>query len=97
MNNSTVIPAKEGIQLNKLRSTIDKADLQILKLFKKRFELVFEIGKIKKENKLKIKDLKREKEVLDKIAKKAEDLNLSPVLIKKIWKLFFNESYKLEK
>lgn len=83
--------------LDNLRDNIDKVDLQILKLFQKRTVLVSEIGKIKKENNLKIKDIKREKEVLEKIAKKAEDLKLSPIFIKKIWELFFNESYKLEK
>lgn len=79
------------------RKDIDKIDLEILKLFKKRFGLVSEIGKIKKEKNLEIKDPIREKEVLDKIAKKAEDLNLSSLFIKKIWKLFFSESYKIEK
>lgn len=83
--------------LDNLRENIDKVDLQILKLFQKRTVLVSEIGKIKKEKNLKIKDIKREKEVLEKIAKKAEDLKLSPIFIKKIWELFFNESYKLEK
>ena len=83
--------------LDKIRSEIDKTDVQILSLIKKRLLLVIRVGRIKQENNLKVKDLRREKEVLENIAEKAKSLNISTLFIRKIWKLFFNESYKLEK
>ena len=82
--------------LKKIRSDIDKLDHQMLTLIKKRLDLVIKIGKIKKENNLKIRDLKREKEVLEKIIRKANTLSLSPIFVKKIWQIFFKESYKSE-
>lgn len=96
MSNSSVIPTKAGIQLNKVRSEIDKIDSQILQLMKKRLNLVLKIGKYKKENNLEVKDLKREKEVLEKITEKASALGLSNLFVKKIWQLLFKQSYKLE-
>lgn len=83
--------------LKNLRSKVDDIDSQILSLIKKRLNLVTKIGQYKKENNIKIKDLKREKEVLDKIVKKAEEFNLSGIFIKKIWQILFKESYRQEK
>lgn len=55
------------IELSKERLKIDDIDNRILELFKKRFECVGKIKEIKKTLNLQITNLRREKEIYDKI------------------------------
>ena len=55
--------------IEKNRKKIDKIDEKIIKNLITRFKLTNEIGKYKKNNDIKIKDLKREKEIFDNIYK----------------------------
>lgn len=80
-----------------LRKKIDKIDEQILKLLKKRVDVVEKIGKYKKNNNIPIKDVKREKEVIEVLVKKAKEYGLSKDIIQKIWRNIFDYSYKVEK
>ena len=82
--------------LNKIRTKVDKIDTQILTLIKKRLDLVVKIGQIKKANNLNVRDLKREREVMEKITLKAAVIGLSPLFVKKLWQLIFKQSYKIE-
>lgn len=83
----------ENIKL--LRGKVDKTDAKILKLIAQRLNLVKEIEKNKKKSHLKIKDNKREQEILERLEKKAKLYQLPLSLIKKIWKLLFAMSYTL--
>lgn len=83
----------ENIKL--LRAKVDKTDEKILKLIAQRLNLVKEIEKNKKKDHLKIKDSKREKEILERLEKAANSRKLPPALLKKIWKLLFAMSYTL--
>lgn len=53
--------------LQKYRKKIDKIDKKLQKHLEKRGVLVEKIGEVKKENKIKITDKTREKEILGKI------------------------------
>lgn len=83
----------ENIKL--LRAKVDKTDEKILKLIAQRLNLVKKIEKNKKKNHLKIKDSKREKEILTRLEKAANSHKLPLALVKKIWKLLFAMSYQL--
>ena len=49
--------------IEKLRKEIDKIDTNMIVLIRKRFETARKIGKYKRKNGLRIRDLKREKSV----------------------------------
>ena len=83
--------------IKKLREQIDLIDKQILLLVKQRMDIVKKIGKIKKQNKLEVKDLKREKEIIAKLYKQGKKLKIQKKLIKTIWSCFFATAYKEEK
>lgn len=83
----------ENIKL--LRAKVDKTDEKILKLIAQRLNLVKEIEKHKKKNHIKIRDNKREMEILERLEKQTKLYQLPLSLIKKIWKLFFAVSYQL--
>jgi chorismate mutase len=83
--------------LNIKRKQIDEIDKKLLELLAKRFKINQKIGFYKKANKLKIKDKKREREILKRVALLAKKLNLNQNLIKKIFKEIIKESCQLQK
>jgi len=80
--------------LKKYRKEIDKIDKAIIQLLEKRFSIVEKIGEFKRRFKLKFKDKKREKEMLEKRKKLIRKLNLSSDFIEKLLKLIIKESIK---
>jgi len=69
-----------------LRKQIDKVDEQILTLLRKRVTISEEIGKVKAEKGLPIRDEQREREVLDRVASKAEVKGIDPEIARRIFK-----------
>lgn len=84
----------EAIEEN--RKKIDAIDKTILQLLKERFGLVKEIGTLKKQNTIPVKDEMREQSVLTALQQKAEELGIHPSLVNQIWGAIFKESYKIE-
>lgn len=80
--------------LKKYRKEIDKIDRTIIQLLEKRFSIVEKIGEFKRKFKLKIRDKKREKEMLEKRKKLIRKLNLSSDFIEKFFRLIIRESIK---
>ncbi len=76
---------------HKERKEIEDVDSKVFELLEKRFLIVEKIGKIKKENNIKVLDRKREEEIIEKAINSSK---LSPEFVKKIYKLIFKESYK---
>jgi chorismate mutase len=72
-------------KLEKLRIKLDKLDNELLKLIKKRSNLVNEVLKVKIYKK-EIIDQKRIKFILKKIKKKSIQLNVDPMITSRIWK-----------
>ena len=72
-------------KLNLLRVKLDKLDTELLKLIKKRSNLVNEVLKVKIHKK-EIIDQKRIKFILKKIKKKSTQMNIDPKITNRIWK-----------
>ena len=72
-------------KLNLLRIKLDKLDNELLKLIKKRSNLVNEVLKVKTHKK-EIIDQKRINFILKKINKKSIQLNIDPKITNRIWK-----------
>ena len=60
---------QEGQSLEKLRSSIDELDSELLKLLNERAKFVIKIGKIKQKEKKGVLVPLREKELLDRLRK----------------------------
>ena len=72
-------------KLNLLRVKLDKLDNELLKLIKKRSNLVNEVLKVKI-HKNEIIDQKRINFILNKIKKKSIQSNIDPKITNRIWK-----------
>ena len=72
-------------KLDLLRIKLDKLDTDLLKLIKKRSNLVNDVLKVKIHKK-EIIDQKRISFILKKIKKKSIELNIDPIITSRIWK-----------
>jgi len=73
------------IKLNLLRNELDKIDYQLLKVVKKRTEIVKKVLSLKTYKK-EIVDKKRIFTILKKIRKESLKKNIDPKITKRIWK-----------
>ena len=73
------------MDINELRLEINSIDDQLLGLFERRMKIVREIGLYKKEKALPIRDLERERNVLDRLCGKTQ-----PELGEYVKSLFMN-------
>jgi len=72
-------------KLNKIRIELDKLDNSLLKVIKKRTNLVKKVLALK-ENKNQIVDYKRIQSILKSIRKKSLKNNIDPKITNRIWK-----------
>jgi chorismate mutase len=72
-------------KLDLLRIKLDRLDTDLLKLIKKRSNLVNDVLKVKIHKK-EIIDQKRISFILKKIKKKSIELNIDPIITSRIWK-----------
>ena len=72
-------------KLDLIRAKLDKLDNKLLKLIKKRSNLVNEVLKVKTQKK-EIIDQKRINFILNKIKKKSIQSNIDPKITNRIWK-----------
>ncbi|MDD3646578.1 MAG: chorismate mutase [Candidatus Gracilibacteria bacterium] len=79
------------------REQIDTLDKELLYLFHRRFEIVKEIGKLKKENSVETLQADRWKKLLTENILVGEELGLSEDFVIDIWERIHKESLKLEK
>lgn len=80
--------------MDKIRKQIQSVDAKIIALISKRMNLSKKLGEIKKEKKLPIRNKEREKLLFEEWQEIAVIYNVSPVLVKKLWKLILTESIK---
>lgn len=83
-------------ELQKLRRSIDQIDKKIVMLIAKRFLIVKKIGKVKKENGMKIRDKEREKEVIRNLEKQAEKFKLNKKFVNSIFNAIIKDARKKE-
>ena len=77
--------SENKIKLNLLRKKLDKIDIQLLKVVKKRTEIVKKVLSLKAYKK-EIIDKKRISVVLEKMRKESLKKNIDPKLTRRIWK-----------
>ena len=82
-------------KINKVRKKLDKLDLKLLLIIKKRTNLVNQVIKLKKK-KSEIVDKKRIGFILKKIKKESIKLNNDPAITQKIWKEMINSFIRYE-
>lgn len=80
-------------ELEEKRREIDEIDKEIINLIDKRFSIVSEVIKIKKDLGLEIFDSKREEKVLKKVEKNSRNYKY----VKEIFKTMMEESKKFQK
>ena len=83
-------------ELEKLRYEIDKIDNEIVQLFAKRFDAVKRIGKIKKENGIKVLDENRFQRVLGQVEEIAINHGLSKDFIDEIYHVVHKYACRVE-
>lgn len=81
-------------QINVLRKQMDGIDNKIFLLLKKRFSVSKKIGRLKKENRYKIQDKIREKEIVKNAIKKN---NLNRKFIEEFYRTIFKESRRVQR
>ena len=82
-------------KIKKIRNKLDKIDLKLILIIKKRTNLVNEIIKLKKTKK-EIVDKKRIKFILEKIKRRSLELNIDPIITVGIWKEMIKSFIKYE-
>lgn len=73
--------------LHELRASIDALDWEILDLFARRYAIVADIAAYKRANRLPIRDVVREAQIIAERRRQAESLGLSPELIESMYRL----------
>jgi len=82
--------------LKDLRSQVDAVDRIMLYVLKRRMEFAREISELKKLEGQEIIDSVREKEVLEKVTKKAKSLHLPVKEVQEIWKRILKLSHLVQ-
>ena len=83
-------------QLKNIRKKLDKLDNNLLRLIKKRTQLVDIVIRIKKHKK-DIVDKKRIKQILKRIKSQSRKMKIDPEITKKIWISMINAYIKYER
>lgn len=74
-------------ELSLLRAHLDAIDRDILQLLSRRMAVVGEIAALKREHRIPVRDLERERDVLRERRRRAETLGLSPSIIESVFRL----------
>ncbi len=82
--------------LKNFRNQIDTIDEEMIYLLSRRFELVKQIGNLKKEIWAKAHQPKRWEKVIENLYREADDKWLNREVVKQIWDSIHNESLKIE-
>ncbi|MDR3539752.1 MAG: 3-deoxy-7-phosphoheptulonate synthase [Desulfosporosinus sp.] len=85
--NRVFVCGEQGDTLESLRSQIDTIDQSIIKHLVARMQIVGKVGDQKRLDR--VKDASREKEIIQRLVNLAEELQLPPELVKRIYPLIF--------
>lgn len=83
-------------EIKDLRFKIDEIDKKLLVLIVERLQFVKKIGEIKRKNGIEVIDRERETQILSGLMKEAENSDLDPKIVIKVWKVLMEISYDLE-
>jgi len=82
--------------MDELRSQIDDIDWQILALIGRRMRIVSEIAAVKAKNGNPIRDMDREKEILDRVTAQALRIGVSPDTAEKIFQIIIDDAVQMQ-
>jgi chorismate synthase len=88
---------KKNNSIQRIREEIDFIDDMLLMLLSQRQELVREVGRWKKENRIGIANPKREREIIKKRLLLADEAGLDPDFIKKIYSAVFEHARRIQR
>jgi chorismate mutase len=86
----------DGIELERLRKILNRIDSQILSNLEYRQDIVRQVAEYKKQKKLPVLQPEREIEHLSKLEDEAEEINLNPELVRKIFELIIEDSRNIQ-
>lgn len=86
---------KEMERFTELRDEIDRVDDEIIRLLKRRFELVHNIGDLKNSKGIEVYDKSREKEVIERCKERSKGIDKE--FIEKFIQLVMDESKRIQK
>ncbi|MBI2611834.1 chorismate mutase [Candidatus Gottesmanbacteria bacterium] len=84
------------MRLNLLRQKIDREDQKILHILKNRMDLAMEIGMLKNKLNLPVENIDREKEVINKLKKRAKKMGLRSRFITHLFGTILKESKRIQ-
>ena len=84
------------MEIEEIRSKLDKIDKELVRLIAERVALIPAIGEYKKKNNLPMHNPEREKQIFESKRKIAEELCVNPDLVEDIFKRLIRESYRIE-
>ena len=90
-------PHEQNMNIENYREEIDKINIELIDLLCKRTKLAKKIGQIKKEQKLPIRNKKREKEMLQKLKSIAKKKNIDEQVINNVFKTIIEYTIQIEK
>lgn len=82
-------------ELQRYRHAIDRIDRRVLKLLKKRFKLVKQVGRLKRERGLRVIQPEREEEIMTRITRTVAEGEMRGY-ITAIYRALFKASYRAE-
>ncbi len=82
-------------ELQRYRDMIDRVDRRVVKLLKKRFNLVKQVGRLKGEQGLGVVQSEREEEIMSRIIRSVSDGELRKYLTA-VYRTLFKASYRVE-
>ncbi|MBS3091094.1 chorismate mutase [Candidatus Pacearchaeota archaeon] len=85
------------MDLSELRKKLDETDYKILESLASRFNIVKEIGKLKKEQSIKVQDKKREEFTINDRTQKLESLGYyDPLFVSELFNLIMKKSREIQ-
>ena len=98
-----ISPVNHQLSINKptnnideLRKLIDKLDNELIEILAKRMKVSEEIGNLKKQNNISSLQSNRWRELINDRLNKANNYNLDPKFIQKLFQLIHDESVKIQ-
>jgi len=80
--------------LDELRDEIEEIDAEIVESIARRTYVVESVAQVKKKRGMEIHDPEREEEVLDRVAERAEALDIDPDDVREVFELLMDISKK---
>ena len=84
------------VRLKKLRKEIDDIDSKIVELIEQRMKVVCEVGDLKKDLEISVEDLKREKEIIQRLTSNSSK-NLTEKQLIRIFSAVFKSSKQIQR